>query len=147
MPTEYQQFVSQQLKKAPGHLKQTEKMKWCGDIWRKRKDAKGIDSAPPKPPKKKAAKGEGLVAPGAKTVTKNGRGTKAKGDAAKPRTKKDIFKDTGKVVSVASKAGLLDKVVKKISPEDLAATRVLNGGVHMNRGRKGANLVSIKTHT
>lgn len=172
MPTAYQSFVSEHLKKAPAHMSQTEKMKWCGGIWQGRKTAKGIqapklkpaDPGPlidhmianddpnfklpkraPKPKKSKATdirplankKAKGLVSPGAK----------GKKTGGKARTKADIFKDTSRVATIASKAGLLDKIVKKISPADLAASKVLNGGVHMNRGRKGANLVSIKTHT
>lgn len=80
--------------------------------------------APAKILKKKAA---GLVAPGAKRA---GRG---------------VFKDTTRIANIAGKTGILQNVLKTLSPADIASGRIL-GSTHTNRGRKGANLVSIKSH-
>lgn len=172
MPSAYQDFVRVQLKKAPSNLSQPEKMKWCGAQWRSRSTGKGITipaqdkedseylektradlktklaqgkqpkvvAIPPKPAKVnkikvekqlsvgkgkglKAPGGRGLVAPGTKTPARSGRGA-------------DLFKETSKIAKIASKTG---------SIQDFLSHQAM-GGVTSVRGRKGANLVSLKVH-
>lgn len=168
MPTAYQEFVRIQLKKAPSNLKQSDKMKWCGAQWRSRATGKGITipaqdkedsdylektqaelkaklaqgkqpkvvALPPKPrktnkiedkelspAKKLKAGGRGLVAPGTKTAARSGRGT-------------DVFKETAKIAKIASKTGAIHDFL----------SHAAMGGITTVRGRKGANLVSMKVH-
>lgn len=158
MPSPYNAFVSEQLKKAPAHLKQTEKMKWCGALWKSRKEGKGgktglPDQDPatkPKKPKpkptdivvKSKGKGEGLVAPGAKSRA-GGRGLKGKGTAAKK--KEDLFKQTTKVANIAHKTGLMKTIVDKMGPLDAVNQKIATGTTAATT-RKGANLISMKVH-
>lgn len=173
MPSAYTAFVSSTIRKAPTGLSQPEKMKWCGQQWRSRKESKGGQvgkgdkedeewlekkraeikkKMPPKPPKDLKptdnrvltkgkgkglkAGGRGLVAPGAKAA-KSGRGAKTpKVSGGKPVIKPDVFKETAKIARVAGKTGALDDFV----------SRAAMGGVTTVRGRKGANLISIKNH-
>lgn len=150
MPTAYQEFVSATLKKAPTNLKQSEKMKWCGEQWRSRKESKGGSVKQDA----KGLKAKGLKAPGAKS----GRGLKKKPaddtedtpvgppskkkqtpkakSVGKPSIKPDVFKETAKIAKVASKAGKIQDFINHAAM----------GGITTVRGRKGANLISIKNH-
>lgn len=171
MPSAYQSFVGGTLKKAPAHMAQNDKMRWVAEQWRSRKQGKGTEPPPakiaksakmerwaripstlteeekdyplpaPKPAKKKAtpnkskkpAGGKGLVAPGAKRAGGKGLATKAG------------FKDTARIANIASRAGIIDNVLKSATPAEIASGKIL-GATHTNRPRKGANLISIKSH-
>ena len=50
--------------------------------------------------------------------------------------KPDVFKETAKIARVAGKVGSIDNFIQHAAM----------GGVTTVRGRKGANLISIKNH-